>query len=331
MTPDHVVKLLGLFGVHNASKTKRSGWVVSECALGPWKHDGGKSSPEVFGVKNGPGDPKANCFACGWHGTLGGLVIEMRHMNKAQPRIEADWGQAFALIEEAEVNDEFDFDIPGIEETMFGPKEGLHEFPEWWLDSFAGWSSVKWARDYLKTRNVSDEIATVLDLRVDTKEGRVCFPVRDFAGKLVGLHGRAVDEQREPRYRMYLQGGHNNPIVWLGEQWVDRSKPIVVVEGPFDLAAVLPVYGNVVSPLFSNPSVAKIKRMADAFEWITFYDRGAGGDAGREKVASVLTKDHTLHHLKPPKGFKDPGAMPHKMIAEMLSPIVQLTTHWACT
>jgi len=101
---------------------------------------------------------------------------------------------------------------------------------------------------------------------------------------------------------MYLQGGHNNPIVWLGEQWLiapsDRRR-----RGPFDLAAVLPVYGNVVSPLFSNPSVAKISA------WPTPSNGSpsmivARRRRGREKVASVLTKDHTLHHLKPPKGFK---------------------------
>ena len=106
---------------------------------------------------------------------------------------------------------------------------------------------------------------------------------------------------------MYLYMKRNNPLVWLGESWVDTEKPIVVVEGPMDLASVYRVYRNVVSPLFATPSQAKILRMADALQWITLLDRGKGGDAGREKIAKALHRDHTITHLEPPTGRKDPG------------------------
>ncbi|MBY0560031.1 MAG: hypothetical protein K2Q04_09285 [Hyphomicrobium sp.] len=152
-------------------------------------------------------------------------------------------------------------------------------------------------------------IADALDLRIDTYQKRVCFPIRDFKGRLVGFHGRAVEKGVEPRYRMYLQGGHNNPIYWLGEHWVDLDKPLVVVEGPFDVASVRRVYKNVASPLFSNPSFEKLRRMASCLEWITFYDRGTGGDAGRAKVSACLHQDHVVQHVLPPEGRKDPGEM----------------------
>jgi hypothetical protein len=106
---------------------------------------------------------------------------------------------------------------------------------------------------------------------------------------------------------MYKQAGHKNPIAWLGESWVDLDKPIVVVEGPFDLTSVKRVYANVVSPLFANPSWDKIRRMSDALEWVTFLDRGAGGDAGRARITKALGKDHLIHHAHPPQGRKDPG------------------------
>ena len=168
---------------------------------------------------------------------------------------------------------------------------------------------IAWAKKYLAERAVTPASAEQLDLRADTDQRRICFPVRDFKRRLVGLHGRAVDAHTEPRYRMYLQAGKNNPIVWLGEDWVDLNQPIVVVEGPFDLASVKRVYDNVVSPLFVNPSFAKMKRMTDALEWVTLYDRGAGGDAGRDKVSKLLGHDHVITHLHPPKGRKDPGEM----------------------
>jgi hypothetical protein len=97
----------------------------------------------------------------------------------------------------------------------------------------------------------------------------------------------------------------------------------VVVEGPFDLASVFRVYRNVVSPLFVNPSIAKLLRMADALEWFTLFDRGVGGDAGRAKIDKVLSS-HMIHHLQPLPGVKDPGAMSVDHLVEVLGPHVAL-------
>jgi DNA primase len=165
-------------------------------------------------------------------------------------------------------------------------------------------------------------VATELGVVADTSQQRVCFPVRDFSGKLVGLHGRGIKNGADPKYRMYLQAGRNNQIAWLGESWVDLEKPIVVVEGPVDLASVYRVYRNVVSPLFANPGFAKIQRMADALEQVIFLDRGKGGDAGREKFRRSLSKDQTLHFVRPPEGRKDPGECSIAELKSMLAPFV---------
>ena len=324
MKPEKVVEFLSTVGIANANRHKRTGYVISACPLGPWNHSEGKSSPEVFGVKIESGDPHCSCFACGYHGTLGALVQRMVGLNKMSPRIEAKWAHANQLVWEAEETQEFDFDIPGIEEVMAAKKEGLHAFPEWWLGGFPGAWEVGWARAYLNTRNVSKAVCDALDVRCDPNEQRLCFPVRDFAGELRGLHGRAVDESVDPRYRMYTHGKKNNPVVWLGESWIDLTKPIVVVEGPFDLASVYPVYRNVCTPLFATPSFEKIRRMSDALEWVTLFDRGAGGDAGRERVSAALSADHLIYHLHPPKGRKDPGEMNKNELVALLSPVVRL-------
>lgn len=330
MKPEKISDFLKCVGVDNASTAKHSGNLMSRCPFGPWNHENGVSGPYVFGVKIETGVPRAHCFACDWRGTLGKLLEEVRHKNKIDPKIEVQTKRAFELLEEAEATVEFDFDTPGIEEVLLGKRKDLHVFPDWWLESFPCAWDIPWARSYLQERKAPLWLAATLDIRADTKERRVCFPIRDFKKRLVGLHGRAVDEGRDPRYRMYLQAGKNNPIVWLGESWVDLTKPIVVVEGPFDLASVLRVYPNTVSPLFSNPSAAKLKRMSDCFEWLTFYDRGAGGDAGRAKVDAVLSKDHTIHHVTPPKPYKDPGECPVTLIKELLGPILGLPPETSC-
>ena len=325
MRPEKTIQFLKLLGAKTTSAHKRTGWIVSDCPLGPWNHEGGKSSPEVFGVKQESGDARCNCFACGWHGTMTDLILEIKVKNKTQPRGVFPFGEAKALVEEAENDAELNLDSPDIEEVLFGKKERPAEFPQWWLDSFPPATEVAWGRQYLKERNVPAALAVDLDLRADTEQKRLCFPVRDFDGTLMGLHGRAVPPDTEPRYRMYTYAKKNNPIIWLGESWVDLSRPIVVVEGPFDLASVKRVYGNVVSPLFVNPSEAKLKRMSDAIEWITLYDNGAGGNAGRAKVDKVLGETHVVHHLKPPKGRKDPGEMMDDELRQLLGSLAQLT------
>ena len=224
MKPEKIVELLAELGVSNANRHKRAGWVVSACPLGPWHHEGGKSSPEVFGVKIEEGDPHCNCFACAWHGTAGDLVQRMIGLNKIMPRIEVKWKKANELVWEAEATQEFDFDIPGVEELLGDKPEGLIEFPGWWLGGFPRAWDVGWARAYLMARNVSRGSAPCWTYVATLVQRRICFPVHDFDGVMRGMHGRATDPEMEPRYRAYRHAGKMNPIVWLGEDWVDRNK-----------------------------------------------------------------------------------------------------------
>lgn len=329
MKRDKIVQLIGMLGVPGlVDGTTRTGWVVSRCPLGPWRHDQGESSPGVFGVRIENGDPRANCFACGWRGTLMALAIEMRHLNKAAPAVTVKWPAVLQLIEEADDEFALDLDSPTVEELFLGggvfPDKPTHVFPDWWLESFPAADDSSQAMEYLAKRGVGPKMIEMFDMRWDSMQERICFPVHDFQGVLRGLHGRATEEGVMPRYRMYTQAGKNNPIVWLGERWVDLTKPIVMVEGPFDLVSVARVYRNVVTPLFNNPSVAKVKRMGGALEWVTFLDRGTGGSVGRQKISSTLSHDHVITHVLPPKHRKDPGEMLVKELIETLGEHVQL-------
>lgn len=326
MKPDRIVKLLKLVGIQQADAHARSGWVISSCPLGPWEHEGGKSSPTVFGVKIEQGDPNANCFACGWRGTLMELIITMRHRNKVSPALTVKWSEAMKLIEEAEDDLALDLDSPTVEELFMagGAAPALHQFPEWWLETFLPVDGFPKAQAYLKARGVSPTLADHMDLRWDSGQERICFPVRDFKWTLRGLHGRAIDPDVDPRYRMYTQAGKNNPLVWLGEHWVDLTQPIVVVEGPFDLASVYRVYRNVVSPLFNSPSFEKLHRMGHANEWITLLDKGTGGDTGRKRISKAMGGDHVVHHLTLPDGVKDPGEATIQALQDTLGPFISL-------
>lgn len=324
MKKQQIREFLKLLGAKVPVSQSRAGWVVSNCPLCHWRHENGESSPEVFGVKIESGDSFCNCFACDFHGSQTDLVIEMRRLNKLDNHGEFGFKQALDMVMKAEEEMDLDaLDSPDIEEMLFGEGQQDHIFPDWWLSTFPAWDTVKFARDYVKERGIHPKVASMLDLRADTQQERLCFPVRDFSGNLRGLHGRAIHDGVEPRYRMYLQAKKNNPLIWLGEHWIDLDQPIVVVEGPMDLAHVMQVYRNVASPLFSNPNYLKINRIADALEVVTLLDRGTGGDKGREKLGGAL-KHSMVTHLKPPVQYKDPGDMPPEEIAELLADHVPL-------
>ena len=326
MNVDKTRQILTLLGTHVPQTQNRVGWLKAHCPMAPWTHDGGKDNDPSFAFELRPGDARGNCFSCGWHGRISDLVLEMRYRNKAAHAVDVKWGEVFVLVEEAGNELDLNLDGPDIEEMLFGEKAKPTPFSETWLDSFPRWRDVPFAKAYLEERQVPEEIADQLDLRADSNEMRVCFPVRDFKGVLMGLHGRATLAATIPRYRMYTYGSEkrNNPVIWLGEQWVDTSLPILVVEGPFDVTSALRVYPNTVSPLFVNPSAAKIRRMSGALEWFTLYDRGSGGDAGREKVSHLLKKHHVVHHLQPPEGCKDPGSMTVDQLVQLIAPYLPL-------
>jgi hypothetical protein len=78
---DQTVKFLKALEVENIQSHKRTGWVISPCPLGPWRHENGESGPEVFGIKVEPGDAQTHCFSCDWHGSMGDLVVTMRSLS----------------------------------------------------------------------------------------------------------------------------------------------------------------------------------------------------------------------------------------------------------
>lgn len=276
-----------------------------------------------FGVRVEHGDPHCHCFSCGFSGSAGDLLIEFHERYSKKPWGAANIKDAQVIVEQAENDLDINLDTPSIEDLLYGEKpEKFHEFDLWWLNSYPSVFGVDWAEEYLIARDVSEEVCESMDLRADLKQKRICFPVRNFDSVLMGLHGRTTIPDLEPRYLMYPFKGKTNPDIWLGEDWVDFTSPILVVEGPFDVLSCRRVYSNTVSPLFANPSATKLARMHDAYEVITFFDHDLAGSKGRKKVTSSF-KYSKVKHVIPPDGM-DPGSMNIEQLQSLLGKIVLL-------
>ena len=267
-----------------------------------------------FGIEVSPVKiSKCHCFSCGFAGELTDLITLLRH--KVRKDVEAkapvpnyDFKTALQLIAQEEDGGILSFVHADEEED----KTVTHYFDEDWLSSFKSYRKFEDARAYLASRNVPKWVADDLDLRFDARERRICFPVRDFNGDLVGLHGRGIDKHPIPPYRMYTdtypnKGGHNNPLIWYGEDKVDFEKPVVVVESVFDYARVYECYKNVICPLTAEIKKDKILRVQDMVVCIDMFD---GDDPGR-RASSRMRKElsHVRFKTIRLKEGTDPGKM----------------------
>lgn len=294
-------------------------WVNCHCPLAPWRHGGGTDRNPSFGVRIEPGDSRVWCFSCHFGGTQTSLLFELRRLLKGEVHT-IDIKSAMQAIVDVEGGDE---DRPLILDEPQGGREDF-VFPEVFLERFAParWSDL--VHPYLGERRVPFEVAEELDLRFSHSEDRICFPIRNWNGDLVGLHGRAVLDEIQPRYRMITYKGRKNPLAWLGEAWINISKPVVVAESVFDLARVYQVYRNVMCPLTTSVSVRKIRRIARCDLIYTMFDPDEAGRHARRKVEQVLGDDCFVDHIELVREGRDPGDMSVGEVAHRLRGLVDL-------
>lgn len=299
----------------------REGWVVLSCPLAKWRHPKGTDKNPSFGFRVESGESFGSCFSCDWHGSQTEMVQELARLCQQDGDLR-DFMGALALIMQAEEQAPLELDDTPDIITMLEMGKQEHIFPEWWLDSFDRAYHDGMVHPYLEGRHVPFAVAERLDLRFDAHRNRVGFPVRDFKGRLRGLHGRSVtDPPATPTYMMYLHENMNNPEVWLGEHWVDLDRPVVFAESVFDLARVLQVYDNVVTPLTASISEEKIRRMP-ALEVVTLFDPDAAGKKAADKVRHTL-KDSVVHIVNLPDG-NDAGDSSPYVIADVLKKYVEI-------
>lgn len=311
---DVVQFLTALKAKHVQSRGK---WVQCSCPLAPWLHDTGKDSSPSFAVRVEPNkDSWFNCFVCKFGG-LGDLVIELQHL-KAQ-NLGYDLGAAWALVVK-ESEQKLDLDIKDWGEHA----EVVDDIPipDAWLNGFKQAWPVPYAREYLTSRMVTEEIAHVLDIRWDRGMKTVCFPVRNKDGELVSMRGRFINPKSgAPAYHVYPFMDQQNHQAWLGEDTVDYDRPVLMVESVFDVTSVMRVYDNVLSPMTVGINSARMARVQKCVEVVTLFDQGVGGDKARAIVKKYLG-NAMVAHLIPPE--KDPGAMSEESVRETLQLFLKL-------
>jgi len=174
---------------------------------------------------------------------------------------------------------------------------------------------VDYEADLEKLSCLTDRGFDVDTLKYFEKKRRVVIPVRDANYKLVGMIGRAIDNDQEPRY-LYTTGFRRAKIVFNLCN-AKRYDSVVVTEGSLDAIKIHQSgFRNVVATLGSKVSEQQFNLLNRYFdEIIVFPDKDDAGEAmGRSIMESCRGK--RIRWAVCPEGRNDPGDMTAEEISE---------------
>lgn len=318
---EHIHTLLSFIN-SEPSRVVRPGWVVAKCPFAPWLHDAGVDKNPSFGISvREHGESRFNCFSCNKRGWLGDLVPILTRMCPKEERPAGyDLGKAYQVIVSEETAELYGSDVPDYDKHLHR-RDHDFAFSEEWMRSFMPATNFPEAMEYLHSRYMTVEMVKHFNVRFDTSQDRVCFPIRNWKGELVGLHGRLIRPKAhefEPIYRMYRFMEDKNVLPWFGEHEVDPRQRVIVTESVFDRTNVWRYHKNVIAPLSAGIGKLKIERIERCKDVITLFDNGKGGDSARAQMDKYF-KGKKLRHLKPPGETDDAGVMTYDQMESTLS------------
>lgn len=290
----------------------RQGWVVLSCPLARWNHGGGKDQKPSFGIRIDDARIQCVCLSCDWAGSLTDLFTELVvKLPTGTPErklvIKIMNGIAVTKLRE-----------PMLKPVTTEKAKSDPYFTDTWLNSFPKVGQTETGMTYLLHRKISADDAKVMDIRFDPLNKRVCFPIRDWDGSLRGMQGRATDET-EPKYLFYkFQGVSCGREVMLGEQVVDPSKPLILVEGVFDYAALFPFTKQVMVLWGCHVNAQRIKRLSRCMKLYTAFDNDKAGSDAR---ARLMVTSLNVVNLNISTTVKDVGELSEEGLKSLASTV----------
>jgi DNA primase len=183
------------------------------------------------------------------------------------------------------------------------------------------------------------------DIGWDGWHGRVTFPIRDLAGKLTAISGRAVYPEQFPRYKVYDKeyaawdmpsrvGWLKGNVLWNSHNVLPMAieknpgeGEVIVVEGFKALMWVWQCgFKNVVALLGSHMTIEQ-RWILEHFNSrvLLFLDNNQAGRHGQQTAASELSKALDVRIIEYPPRLKDiTEAQPDMLTAEEM--VQQVTT-----
>ena len=320
MVESDIVKL---FTELKSQRVRPSGANVTvSCPLAPWTHKSRHDRSPSMSVKVNPiGSSVYICYACNARGTLTGLMYALKRFGYPVEDL-IPW------VKEKEA-----VDLPAVIEQSFdayGPEYANRAKTA----NFDVWDEAENAPfkgkvpRYVLKRGVDIDTCREWGLGYDEGTKRLVFPVRRTDGKLVGLVGRAVLDEIEPKYKNYWTFTKSQYL--YGEHLVDENRPVdmnlpgakalIIVEGMFDVLKLWTMgYRRVVSLMGSYASSGQVEKMlAPGMDIYTLLDFDAAGDKGRRHLWPMIAGRVPVFDVYGPKG-KDPDDLTREELLACLA------------
>lgn len=311
MRSDAIVRLAGMLGVTkiNARRT----YVQITCPLSPKTHQNGSDKhPSLSILVKDTERSGWKCHACGEKGLLNDLITHWAVINRKDP------SEAYDLIKKEEEGLEaLQTRVDARVEGKWGDRPSslisngvdFEVFDERELDSFER-AVPQWAID----RGLSLDTCKEWGLRNDPEWKdpmtgqawhRLVIPIRRRDGKLVGLVGRAIDDEAPDKYFAYWHWNKSNYI--FGQDRIPKdAKAVIVVEGMFDTMKFweygLPVGGMI----GSEPSERQAQMLLEYEKVLLALDRDKAGEKGTDWLIRRLRGRVPLFSVPFPDRKTDP-------------------------
>jgi DNA primase len=163
------------------------------------------------------------------------------------------------------------------------------------------------------------------------KDHRLVFPVWHSDGALGGLIGRSMllNCSKANRWRNFDPERFKREFVLMGaELAVDKSKPMIVVEGPRDFFKIRSLgWDNVRATLGASASAWQIETLASyGTDIVPLYDMDRAGEEGRRTLrrrlngrAAMLSFVFPPEAVDPATGKNDPAALDAGSLRSLVS------------
>jgi len=160
----------------------------------------------------------------------------------------------------------------------------------------------------LHERGLSYQTLMKFEIGFSKSKNRIVIPVRNQQYKIVGLIGRAIESDQEPRY-LYNKGFKRADVLFNIQNAKNYSE-VIIVEGSVDAMKVHEAgFPNVVATLGAQVSKNQILLIKKYFDSIViFSDNDSAGNAMRDAIID-LCRGKKIYTAKISEGLKDPAEM----------------------
>lgn len=284
------------------SSVESGTWLRGCCPLAPFTHKHGKDSDPSFGISLKEGKSSFNCFSC-HSGSLEELIQSLEMYSRG-----TDYQDYYDFITARKCLDEENIllPLPEFKEFTNTDYDKFVAWPENSLDVFIPWKESKKAIEYLEKRLVLPKTADFFSLLVDERYNRIVFPYYNIYGKLAGCRGRSFGTGL--RHLEYVYDAefsrvafphnpvsanllNNSRLVWFNEHNFKVNKPVIIVEGQFDLLKIWPLYENVLAVLSAKPTIFKLQKLLQAHSVLLMLDSDTAGGLAIEKLSDFLIRN----------------------------------------